>query len=126
MESATEIINATIEQVKSVLTSGRVVGDPIQVGEATIIPLVSVGFGFGGGSGSGDDGKNTDGAGRGAGAGGGVKPVALVIADANGVRVEAVDSKLSGLASSISEIVKTVMEKHADSEKKSADETDAE
>jgi uncharacterized spore protein YtfJ len=107
MDSAHDIISTTVEHIKDLLDSDRVVGDPVQIGDATILPLVSIGFGFGGGSGTGE--KQGDNRGSGSGAGGGIKPVALVISDAGGVRVEPVSSRLSTLTSSISEIVQSVM-----------------
>ena len=108
MDKANEIVSMTVEHIKALLTTDRVVGDPIQVGDATILPLVSIGFGFGGGGGTGE--KQGENGGSGAGAGGGVKPVALVISDANGIRVEPVNVGLTTLTSSISEIVRAVME----------------
>lgn len=118
MGEVEQTISAAIEQVKELLTSGRVVGDPIKIGDATIIPLVSIGFGFGGG------GSKEESEGRGAGAGGGIKPVALVVADNDGVRVEPIKSMGSSFAASVSEIVRTVAEnkdafqKKDDSDKK--------
>ncbi len=54
---------------------------------AVIIPLVSVGVGFGVGEGAGDA---KSGPGAGTGGGGGVKPIAVLIADKDGVRLETV------------------------------------
>jgi uncharacterized spore protein YtfJ len=108
VDKAGEIVSMTVEHIKALLATDRVVGDPVQIGDATILPLVSIGFGFGGGGGSGD--KQGENGGSGAGAGGGVKPVALVISDSDGIRVEPVNVGLSTLTSSISEIVRTVLE----------------
>ena len=115
MDKSQEIVSTTVEQIKTLLTTDRVVGDAIQIGDATILPLVSIGFGFGGGSGENNEGKS--GGGAGAGAGGGVKPVALVISDAKGIRVEPINPGLSSLATSVSEIVRTVMEQRSGTDK---------
>lgn len=112
MGEAEQVITAVVEQVKSLLASERVIGDPITLGETTILPLVSVGFGFGGGSGlEGKSSAGTDGGkGAGGGAGGGIRPVALVISDAQGVRVEPIKEHSSSLAESIAQVVKVVSE----------------
>lgn len=108
MGRSNEIVKMAVEEIKTILTTDRIIGSPIQIGEATILPLVSVGFGFGGGGGSDD---TASGSGEGAGAGGGVKPVALVISDQSGVRVEPVRATGASLVASITDIVKMAMEK---------------
>lgn len=85
-----------------------VYGKPIRHGETLMIPTAEVlsvaGFGVGGGSGSGvDPNKDTSGSGTGAGGGGGgsvhSRPVAVVIASPEGVRIEpVVDVTKIGLA----------------------------
>jgi uncharacterized spore protein YtfJ len=56
------LVQTTLGQIEKVLGSKTVIGDPIKVGETTIIPLLSVGFGFGGvgGSGAGDSKKGAE------------------------------------------------------------------
>lgn len=108
MDKAGEIVSMTVEHIKSLLETDRIVGEPVQVGAATILPLVSIGFGFGGGGGSGEN--QHENTGSGAGAGGGIKPVALVVSDADGIRVEPVNAGLATLTSSVSEIIRAVLE----------------
>jgi uncharacterized spore protein YtfJ len=72
----------------------HVYGDPVQHGDTTIIPAaeVLVGMGFAAGFGSGAD-EAGDGGGGGGGGGGGrtlSRPVAIIIASPEGVRVEPV------------------------------------
>ncbi len=76
-----------------------VYGAPIQHGETLIIPTAEVlsglgfGLGTGGGEGPQEEGKETSLGGGGGGGGGGrvfSRPVAVIIADQNGVRVEPV------------------------------------
>jgi uncharacterized spore protein YtfJ len=109
MADTERIISATVEQIKALLTGERVVGEAIQIGGATIVPLMSVGFGFGGGGSV----ESASESGQGAGAGGGIRPVALVIADANGVRVEPVKQSSSSLIESVAAIVQRVMDEKA-------------
>lgn len=41
-----ELVKSTIEQIRSTVDVNTVVGDPITVGEVTIIPISKVAFGF--------------------------------------------------------------------------------
>ena len=117
MEDTQNLVKTTLEEIRGMLSGERVVGEPIVVGGNTIIPLVSVGFGFGGASGTGKGGKSEKetGEGRGGvtGGGGGVKPVALIIVNEEGVRVETIKGAVSSLADSVSDLVAKVMEKRA-------------
>jgi len=106
MADTERIIATTVEQIKALLTGERVVGEAIRIGDATIVPLMSVGFGFGGGGSV----ESASESGQGAGAGGGIRPVALVIADAGGVRVEPVKQSSSSLIESVAAIVQRVID----------------
>jgi len=116
MENVENLLKTSMAEIERVLNSKTVVGDPITVGDVTMIPLVSVGFGFGAGGGSGKgeipsgDAKGEgegEGAGAGTGGGGGIKPVAMIIIDKSGVRVESI----KGGASSAFESVGTAIGK---------------
>ena len=117
MEETQNLVKTSMEEIKGMLSAERVVGEPIVVGGNTIIPVVSAGFGFGGGSGTGKGGKSEketgEGAGGATGGGGGVKPVALIIVNEEGVRFEAMKGAVSSLAESVSGLVVKVMEKRA-------------
>ncbi|MFP4153938.1 MAG: GerW family sporulation protein [Alkalispirochaeta sp.] len=106
MADTERIITTTVEQIKTLLTGDRVIGEAIRIGDATIVPLMSVGFGFGGGGSV----ESASESGEGAGAGGGIRPVALVIADASGVRVEPVKQSSSALIESVAAIAQRVMD----------------
>jgi uncharacterized spore protein YtfJ len=93
-----------IGEIERMLNTKTVVGEPITIEGTTLIPLVSVGFGFGVGVGEGTDPKKGPGTGGGTGAGGGVKPVALVIIDKNGVRVESVKGPAASLLEKVAEV----------------------
>jgi uncharacterized spore protein YtfJ len=98
MEQPDNLLKTALDEIERLLTTKTVVGDPIRIGENTIVPLMAVGFGFGGGAGMGEDPKSagTKGSGSGAGGGGGIRPIALVILDKDGnVRVESVRASAS-------------------------------
>ena len=94
MEDVERLLKAAIEEIERVLSSKSVVGDPITVEGTTIVPLVNIGFGFGAGGAAGRSPKEKRGEGSGGitGGGGGIKPVAIVVINQEGVRLEPVFS----------------------------------
>ncbi|UCD09906.1 MAG: hypothetical protein JSU79_04480, partial [Dehalococcoidales bacterium] len=91
MEVVSEITKTTLGEIEKILTTRTVVGEPMTVEGATIIPLISIGFGFGagGGAGKGESKQRGEGSMGGTGGGARVRPVALVVIDKEGnVRVE--------------------------------------
>lgn len=105
MEDIERLLATSVKELERILSSKTVVGDPITVGEATMVPLSSVGFAFGAGGGTGPvPGKNGQGAGGGTGGGGGIKPVAVLIVDKQGVRLEPVRGR-SGFMEKMADIV---------------------
>ncbi|MDH4066727.1 MAG: spore germination protein GerW family protein [Acidobacteriota bacterium] len=124
MEQIENLLKTALGEIERLLSTKTVVGDPIEVGGNTIVPLVAVAFGFGGGGGTGEDQKatSTKGTGAGTGGGGGVKPVAVVIVDKNGVaRVEAIRGSAT-VVEKVGEAVTKIMEsrKNAETGSKSA------
>ena len=103
MQDIEKLFDKAVTEIERMLNTKTVVGEPITAGGATLIPLVNVGFGFGVGAGKGTDPDKGAGEGGGTGGGGGVKPVAVVIITADGVRVEQIKSSTA-----------TVLEKVAD------------
>jgi uncharacterized spore protein YtfJ len=90
VENVETLFKTAIGEIERMLSSKTVVGEPITVEGNTLIPLISLGFGFGAGGGTGKAKAGEEGTGGGTGGGGGVKPVALIIINAQGVRVEPV------------------------------------
>jgi len=90
MKDLEGLFGKAVGEIERILNTKTVVGEPMTVEGNTLIPLVSVGFGFGVGGGEGNDPKKGGGTGGGTGGGGGVKPVALVIVNKDGVRVEVI------------------------------------
>ena len=113
MEIVESLTKTTLEEIEKVLTTRTVVGDPITVEGATLIPLISIGFGFGagGGSGKGEAKQKGEGAGGGTGGGAWVRPIAVVIIDKDGVRVEPIRRGLSTMIEKIGETIPKVVDK---------------
>jgi len=104
MKDVENLFARAIDEIERMLNTKTVVGEPITIDGNTLIPLVSVGFGFGVGGGEGNDPKKGAGSGGGTGAGGGVKPVALVIINKDGVRVESVKGGAAALLDKVADV----------------------
>ena len=105
MEFVGSLFDKAVGEIERMLNTKTVVGEPIEIGDTTLIPLVSIGFGFGVGGGEGKDASKGNGHGGGTGGGGGVKPVALIVIDGEGVRVEPIKS---GTASVLEKVAETI------------------
>lgn len=64
-------IDKMLDMLKETLNTKTVVGEPMEFGDITLIPLMNVYYGFGGGSGN--DGRAGDKGGSGTGGGGGAR-----------------------------------------------------
>lgn len=105
MEDVEKLFDKAVNEIERMLNTKTVVGEPITVEGNTLIPLVSVGFGFAVGGGRGSEPQKGSGQGGGTGGGGGAKPVALIIINADGVRVEPIKS---GAASVVEKVAETI------------------
>ncbi len=112
MEQVEKLLKSSMEEIERILSTNRVVGELITIGDVTMIPLVSLGFGFGAGGGSGKGQMPSanakgegEGIGVGTGGGGGVKPVAMIIIDKNGVRIEPIKGSASSAFESIAQTI---------------------
>src|SRR5512136_2301634 len=115
MTETADLIKTTVEEIERILNSKTVVGQSMTIEGFTIIPLISIGFGFGSGAGIGKCGRKEkgegEGSGSGSGGGGGVRPVALIIIDKTGVRVEPIKSGISHAIESIGTTIPNTVEK---------------
>lgn len=114
MEHIKDLMSVLTGELSNVAKSEVVVGDPIELGKITVVPLsrISVGMGAGGGEGEGEfrvevkAGKEAKhrkgppwqqgkGKGSGGGSGGGakVRPVGVIIFGPDGVEVQPIQSK---------------------------------
>ncbi len=100
------------EKLEEFLVSKTVVGEMIQVGETTLIPIVSVNFGLGTGGGDGQDEKNNKGYGGGAGIGARLSPTAMVVVRGEHIQVLPLNKQnsLEKLVDMVPEIVKKIQE----------------
>jgi len=105
MKDMENLFAKAIEEIERMLNTKTVVGEPIVVEGNTLIPLVSVGFGFGVGGGEGTDPKKGAGSGGGTGGGGGVKPVAMIVANKDGVRIESIKGGTASVLEKVAEAV---------------------
>lgn len=105
MKDVEKLFGTAVNEIERMLNTKTVVGEPITVEGNTLIPLVSVGFGFGVGGGEGTDPSKGAGTGGGTGGGGGVKPVALIIINKHGVRVEPIKGATVSVIEKIAESV---------------------
>ena len=113
MEQVDGFVKTTVAEIERLLRARTVVGEPMTIEGATLIPLISVGFFFGAGAGSGkaEAKRKGEGAGGGTGAGGGVKPVAVVIIDKEGVRIEPIKGALATALEKLGEAIPAMVQK---------------
>ncbi len=82
-----EILRGVVGELKEMARSETVVGDPITVGERTVIPVVKISVGFGAGGGQGQTDKAESGFGGGGGGGARIEPSAFIIIDKDKIRL---------------------------------------
>jgi len=106
MADLENLVKTTLSELREIGNAQSVVGDPVEIGETTIIPLVKIGFGFGGG---GEEGKNSERSGGGG--GGGVQPVAVLYVTNGVVRLERMteQSGFSSATNTVADFMKTVI-----------------
>lgn len=115
MENIESLFDKAVTEIERMLNTKTVVGEPITIGDNTLIPLVNVGFGFGVGGGQGSEPNKGSGHGGGTGGGGGVKPVALIVINKEGVRVEPIKSGTTSVLEKVAETIgKVATEKCCD------------
>ncbi len=113
MEIVENLTKTTLGEIEKVLTTRTVVGEPITIDDKTLVPLISVGFGFGagGGSGKGEAKQKGEGAGGGTGGGAWVKPIAVIIIDKEGVRIEPIMGSIATTVEKLGETIPNLLEK---------------
>lgn len=105
--SVEDLLRTLIDEIAGLARTEVVVGEALQVGEHTVIPISKMTVGFGGGSGEGEggaggNGKGTTGSGKGTGGGGGggvrVEPAAFIVAHGSELSILAAPGKKGGLS----------------------------
>ncbi len=117
-----ESVDALTSNLENLVSSKTVLGEPLTVGNVTIIPIIKAGFAFGTGVGEGTHpaphgapGQKASGcgSGTGGGAGGGVSPVAMIVIQDGKVEIYSLGSKclVDKLADMAPEIMTKLHEK---------------
>lgn len=88
-----ESLETLFSHLERFFKSETVVGEPIIIGETTLIPIISVSFGCGGGGGGGKDEKGNDGGGTGVGVGARITPDAVLVIKGDDVKMMSVKNK---------------------------------
>lgn len=88
-----DYLETLMKDLSKMLSSESVIGEPITVGQVTIVPVVTVSFGFGTGGGEGKDEKQLGGTGAGGGAGGRISPTAFLVVNGDQVTLLPVEKK---------------------------------
>lgn len=106
----TEVLFSNLEKF---LKTETVVGEPIILGETTLIPLITVSFGCGSGGGSGNSPKDGEGSGGGLGAGAKISPTAILVIKNGEVTMLPVKGKynLENLIEMVPELISKVSSK---------------
>jgi uncharacterized spore protein YtfJ len=113
MDDVEKMVKTTLGEIEKVLDAKTVVGEPIIIEGTTLIPLMSVGFGFAAVSGSGKVEPKQSGEAGGGGTGGGVglRPIAIIVIDKDGVRIEPIKGGMAAAIEKLSETIPDVAAK---------------
>ena len=108
--SARDNINAIFSNLEKFIKTETVIGEPITIGEVTLVPIISVMFGCGAGSGTGSDNKGMNGNGAGGGGAARISPNGIVVIKNGEVSMLPVKSKsnLEALVNMVPEIVSKI------------------
>lgn len=109
------LLKQSVGELDKLLKAQNVIGEPSTHDGVTVIPLVSFGFGFGVGGGTKKDSES----GAGSGAGGGIRPVALIVIDKEGTRVQSIRGASSKILETLSEAVGKAFERGREDEDES-------
>ncbi len=100
--SVQDLMKTLVDEISTIARTETMVGEALQVGDNTVIPISKVTVGFGGGSGEGEGGadEKTSGKGSGGGGGGGVKvePAAFIVVHGGELSILAAPGKKGGLS----------------------------
>ncbi|MBN2414734.1 sporulation protein [bacterium] len=114
-----DLIKTVLDELRKMTRTENVVGDPLKLDTATIIPVsrISVGFGAGGGAGTGDTGR-----GEATGGGASIEPVAFIVIRDDKVELISVKEEKMSLGKVI-DLVPGLIDKVKEAGKKQKDET---
>ena len=107
-----EILKAVVGELRDIARSETIIGEPVQVGKRTVIPVVKISVGFGAGGGQGEDQKRGSGFGGGGGGGARIEPAAFIIVDEKDVmllpvakgKLDQIIDAIPGIAQKLSQL----------------------
>ena len=105
------MLQDTISKIREMMSVNDVVGDPILVGDVTIIPISKVSVGFGGGGADNAKAVNKDAFGGGMGGGVKVQPICFLVVKDGNVRMMPVPVPANSTADRILEMVPDTLDK---------------
>lgn len=118
----TDNLKTIFQEMEDFLTTKAVVGEPIEVGAVTLIPVINVTFGMGTGGGTGEGAKINTGQKGGAGAGLGAKisPTAVIVIKEGDISVIPINGNagLERIIEMVPDIVKKIRKKTGQAQKK--------
>ncbi|RME19838.1 MAG: sporulation protein [Candidatus Zixiibacteriota bacterium] len=82
-----EILKGVVGELREMARSEAIIGEPVTVGDRTVIPVVKISLGFGAGGGQGENEKAGTGFGGGGGGGAKIEPAAFIIIDKDGYKL---------------------------------------
>jgi uncharacterized spore protein YtfJ len=97
-----EILKDIVGELKGIASSQTVIGEPISIGDKTVIPLVKISVGFGAGGGQGESPGKGGGFGGGGGGAAKIEPSAFIIMDKDRISMlSAKPGKLDALVEAV-------------------------
>ena len=103
-----DLLKISVTELEKFLTTKTVVGEPIVIGDVTLVPVQTVSFGYGSGGGEGGD-EKSKGVGGGGGAGANLRPIAIVAVKGTDVQVYTLGKK--GLVDNIVAMIPEALSK---------------
>ena len=108
-ENVVDIVRCFVDELKQIARTESVVGQPIVIGDRTIVPVIKITVGFGAGGGGGEGEKARSGFGGGGGGGARVEPAAFIIMEEDGIRLlPARKGSLEGIIESIPGVIQGI------------------
>ncbi len=104
-----ESMSVIFDKLENFLKTKTVVGEPIKIGDTTLVPFINISFGLGVGGGAGTDEKGNNGDGGGGGTGAKVAPTAVLVIQ--GDKFELLPMKKFGGLDRLIDMVPGIIEK---------------
>lgn len=104
-----ENMSVIFDKLENFLKTKTVVGEPIKIGETTLVPFINISFGLGMGGGAGTDDKGMGGDGGGGGTGARIAPTAVLVIQ--GDKYEMLPIKKAGGLDKLLDMVPGIMDK---------------